>query len=101
MTYTVTIAAGTIARRYEQTALDDHDVELEAGTYDLEPVRIDGRPTSEEGAYYYRATIPARRVRDGVRFGKAGDPVLYHFRPYAYAVRQPWPVPGFTITEEA
>jgi hypothetical protein len=83
----VKIEPGTIRRKYEQTALDDHDVELEPGTYALEPVTIGWKPTDERSAYYFRASIPAKRVHDGARWGHAGDTTIYTYAPYAYTVR--------------
>lgn len=84
---TTTIGKGIIRRVYEQTALDDHDVLLDAGTYPIRFVTIDYHDVAPEKAYYVTAKIPATRVTDGVRFGKAGDRVTYHLSMYAYEWR--------------
>ena len=75
-----------------QTALDDYDVILDAGTYPVRFVTIDGRETSPDKAYWVVASIPCTRVNDGVRFGMAGDRGTYHYQNWAYAHAKEHPI---------
>jgi len=82
MDHTLTIAPGDVRRKAEQTALDDHDVELVPGTYTVRHLTVDGRESEPEKAYWVCATIPCIRVHDGARWGKAGDREIYHYQTW-------------------
>lgn len=85
----LTIKPGDVRRVSMPTALDDHNVLLDPGTYPVEFLTVDFRPTTPEAAYWVVASIPATRTHDGARFGKAGDRVTYGYQVHAYHFTAP------------
>ena len=83
---TILIGENDVRRVHEQTALDDHDVMLDPGTYPLRYATVDGRPATPGSAYWVLSAIPCTRLHNGARFGVAGDRKAYHLQMRAYAV---------------
>ena len=83
------IGKGDVRRVSCQTAMDDHNVELEPGVYPLRYTTVDFQPCAPESAYWVHATIPATRTQNGTRFGTRGDRVTYALQQHAYTVEVP------------
>ena len=85
MNKTLTVGPDTVVRKSCETACDDHDVILDAGTYPVRYVAIGGGEVAPEKAYWVVASIPCARVGNGSRFGKAGDRGAYVYQTWTYA----------------
>ena len=82
---TMTIKPGDVRRKPEQTALDDHYVTLDPGTYPVRFLTVDFRACEPAEAYWVCASIPCTRVHNGARWGKAGDRETYSYQVHAYS----------------
>jgi hypothetical protein len=78
------IGLNDVRRKLEQTACDDHNVILDPGVYSVRFLTVDGKPTEPDNAYWVVASIPCTRVRNGARYGKAGERSTYPYQVYSY-----------------
>lgn len=107
----VTVPAGKVARKTEQTASRDHDVTLDAGTY---PIKWETDTDYRDGSQYAKygwASIPAtahEHWASTVEFGgvalagenRGGEREHYSFHVYSYQANGQDTFAGYTLHYE-